>query len=48
MSLGGIRGHNPEAIVIKFGNGEICLEFAAGIKPLRVRDDATLTVNLIG
>ena len=48
VTLRRICGDNPESIFIKFGDGEVSLEFTFDIEPLGVRDRADVAVDVVG
>ena len=48
VAVRGVGGDDPEALVVELGDGEVGLERAALVEPLRVGDDARRAVDVVG
>ena len=48
VAVRGVGGDHPEPLVVELGDGEVGLERAALVEPLRVGDDARLAVDVVG
>ncbi len=46
--MGGVGGDDPVPIVVELGHGEIGFDRAGLVQPLRVRDHAGVTVDVVG